>query len=125
MEFDAESSQTSTNDIFTDIGGFNNKSARSIQTTQISEPITKFFRRNGKSFLLSDTSCKIFDQDFNLTSQIKFKENYLKVFEKNKIIFCPATRKLDIYDEMSHELVISKQFGIATNDIAFKDNRYF
>lgn len=95
------------------------------QCAQVKQPITSFFRRKKRSYILTDSSCHIFDLQFKNTAQISFKESYEKIFEKNHILFCPGHRNLDLFDERSHELIISKQIGIKTNDIAFKDNKYF
>lgn len=111
--------------IFTNISDFKNENVQVENCTSLNEPIKSIYSTDSSFFTLTDSKWSIFDDNFQNTEELKFKDSFNKIFAKNSVVFCTSNREMTIYDEKSHETIISSQIGIKTNDLAFKDSFYF
>ncbi|KRH92506.1 Sof1 domain-containing U3 snoRNP protein [Pseudoloma neurophilia] len=123
FEFNSESN---TQDLeITSLSTFSDSNLSISTVIQTNCPIKSLKRQKKQSYVLTDSFFSIHDENYQTKSKFTFKESYEKLFAKNQIVYCTSERDLNLIDERSHELIISKQYGIKTNDIAFKDNQYF
>lgn len=128
IQFNYEEAEINKNlfdSIFKSFNKFENKNIQIEQICELQEKINDFYNKNENLYALTDNYCRIFNDEYRNIGQIDFQDNYRQIYENNQILFCPSDRNLDLFDERSHEKIISKQFGIRTNDIAFKDSKYF
>lgn len=110
---------------FKNVGDFKNKNISVMNTIDTQDQIQSICVKKHKIYALTNSYCRIIDENYNVANQLEFQDMYRKIRENNNIIYCLGDSNLDIFDEQSNASVISKKFGIKTNDIVFKDKTYF